>query len=93
MADWTSDATEALNLSLGQLTYPVSLNGGTDVWALVRSRQDTENLAEDESYENFHPSFTYPVCSAILLPRARLMPCRYMERRRKSMGIMTSLLM
>ncbi|KAF8232288.1 histone acetyltransferase type B catalytic subunit, partial [Tricholoma matsutake] len=43
MTDWTSDATEALTLSL------------------VRSREDKESLAEDESYENFNPSFTYPI--------------------------------
>jgi len=40
MTDWTSDANEALTLSL------------------VRSSED---LAEDESYLNFHPSFTYPI--------------------------------
>ncbi|KAF9466258.1 acyl-CoA N-acyltransferase [Collybia nuda] len=43
MTDWTSDANEALALSL------------------VRSREDKESIAEDEVYEGFHPSFTYPI--------------------------------
>ncbi|KAG6898244.1 hypothetical protein C0992_002258 [Termitomyces sp. T32_za158] len=42
MVDWTSDANEALKLTL------------------VRSTEDTKDLAEDESYE-FHPTFTYPI--------------------------------
>lgn len=68
MADWTADATEALTLSLGQSTpiiYTILLNGGRGV---VRSTQDKECLAEDESYENFNPSFTYPVRDAIFIP-------------------------
>jgi len=43
MTDWTSDANEALTLSL------------------VRSQEDKQSLAEGESYENFHPTFTYPI--------------------------------
>ncbi|KAF5386609.1 hypothetical protein D9615_001931 [Tricholomella constricta] len=43
MTDWTSDANEALRLSL------------------VRSTADKKSLAEGESYESFHPSFTYPI--------------------------------
>ncbi|KAF9484919.1 histone acetyltransferase type B [Pholiota conissans] len=29
--------------------------------SLVRSQKDKEALAEDESYENFNPNFTYPI--------------------------------
>ncbi|KAF8162862.1 histone acetyltransferase type B catalytic subunit [Crassisporium funariophilum] len=43
MSDWTSDANEALSLSL------------------VRSQIDKEALADDETYEDFHPNFTYPI--------------------------------
>lgn len=43
MTDWTSDANEALTLSL------------------VRSQEDKEALAENESYIEFHPNFTYPI--------------------------------
>uniref|UniRef100_A0A8H7Y2N6 Histone acetyltransferase type B catalytic subunit n=1 Tax=Psilocybe cubensis TaxID=181762 RepID=A0A8H7Y2N6_PSICU len=43
MSDWTTDANEALTLSL------------------VRSATDKEVLAEDETYEEFHPTFTYPI--------------------------------
>ncbi|PPQ67652.1 hypothetical protein CVT25_012680 [Psilocybe cyanescens] len=43
MSDWTTDANDALVLSL------------------VRSPKDKEVLAEDETYEEFHPTFTYPI--------------------------------
>ncbi|RDB23989.1 Histone acetyltransferase type B catalytic subunit [Hypsizygus marmoreus] len=43
MTDWTSDANEALTLSL------------------VRAKDDKECLAKDELYEEFHPTFTYPI--------------------------------
>ncbi|KDR81878.1 hypothetical protein GALMADRAFT_90297 [Galerina marginata CBS 339.88] len=43
MTDWTSDANDALILSL------------------VRSSKDKEVLGEDEAYEEFNPSFTYPI--------------------------------
>jgi histone acetyltransferase 1 len=29
----------------------------------VRANEDKEALGESESFENFHPTFTYPVCS------------------------------
>lgn len=29
----------------------------------VRANKDKEALGESESFENFHPTFTYPVCS------------------------------
>ena len=29
----------------------------------VRAKKDKEVLGESESFENFHPTFTYPVCS------------------------------
>ena len=28
----------------------------------VRANNDKEALGESESFENFHPTFTYPVC-------------------------------
>jgi hypothetical protein len=28
----------------------------------VRAIKDKEALGESESFENFHPTFTYPVC-------------------------------
>lgn len=29
----------------------------------VRATTDKKVLGDNESYENFHPTFTYPVCS------------------------------
>jgi hypothetical protein len=29
----------------------------------VRANKDKEALVDGESFENFHPTFTYPVCS------------------------------
>ncbi|KAJ2930049.1 hypothetical protein H1R20_g7005, partial [Candolleomyces eurysporus] len=29
--------------------------------SMVRAKEDKEVLAEDESYQNFHPAFTYPI--------------------------------
>ena len=34
-----------------------------DNWYLVRAQKDKESFAEDESYEDFSPTFTYPVCT------------------------------
>lgn len=35
----------------------------------VRSAKDKEALAEDETYEEFHPTFTYPVCNTMSIYR------------------------
>ncbi|KAJ7581507.1 histone acetyltransferase type B catalytic subunit [Mycena floridula] len=43
MAEWTSDANDALTLSL------------------VRASADKDSLIDDETYEEFHPTFTYPI--------------------------------
>ncbi|KAJ7273046.1 histone acetyltransferase type B catalytic subunit [Mycena rebaudengoi] len=43
MAEWTSDANEALTLSL------------------VRAPEDAQTLGDEETYVDFHPSFTYPI--------------------------------
>ncbi|KAJ7168325.1 histone acetyltransferase type B catalytic subunit [Mycena crocata] len=43
MAEWTSDANEALTLSL------------------VRATEDEQALGDEETYTEFHPSFTYPI--------------------------------
>ncbi|KAK0474226.1 acyl-CoA N-acyltransferase [Armillaria novae-zelandiae] len=43
MAEWTTDSTEALKLSM------------------VRADADKEMLGDDESYDEFHPTFTYPI--------------------------------
>jgi hypothetical protein len=32
----------------------------------VRATADKEALGDNESYENFHPTFTYPVCTSPL---------------------------
>ena len=32
----------------------------------VRATTDKEALGDNESYENFHPTFTYPVCMSPL---------------------------
>lgn len=65
MTDWTSDANEALTLSLGMhLRHKCQntlLTCGPNFSSIVRSQEDKETLAEDESYDEFHPNFTYPV--------------------------------
>ncbi|KAH6918972.1 histone acetyltransferase type B catalytic subunit [Coprinopsis sp. MPI-PUGE-AT-0042] len=40
--------------------WTVSSNDAVSL-SLVRSSEDKQSLAEDETYENFHPSFTYPI--------------------------------
>ena len=70
MSDWTSDANEALTLSLGMYLRHICQNTLAyecpNFSSIVRSQEDKEALAEDESYGEFHPNFTYPVRSALL---------------------------
>ena len=32
---------------------------------IVRATTEKEALGDNESYENFHPTFTYPVCTSL----------------------------
>lgn len=59
---WTINSNEALHISLGKAILstracrpciPTSLS--------VRAEEDKELLADDENFEDFHPTFTYPV--------------------------------
>ena len=34
---------------------------------LVRSQKDKDALADDETYEKFHPNFTYPVSRRLFI--------------------------
>jgi hypothetical protein len=57
----------------------------------VRANKDKEALAEGESFENFHPTFTYPVCGKILRQSLFLLTLcfRYMAKMRIYMGTPT----
>lgn len=90
MADWTSDANEALVLSLGRHSHPVWYNGTQFPDYLVRSKTDADALTKSEKYDEFNPTFTYPV--SVL--RIHLVPNlsffysgRYMVKKRRFMDI------
>jgi hypothetical protein len=57
----------------------------------VRANKDKEALGESESFENFHPTFTYPVCSFQFFLTGQLIfwGFRYMARMRIYMGTPT----
>lgn len=56
-------------------------------WTPVRSKADQNPLGEGESYEDFHPTFTYPVCAPCLLSQyVDELDLRFMETMRKSMA-------
>ena len=73
MADWTSDSNDSLLFSLGMCrslkwsatTSVLLVHAYAHFWTPVRSQKDKEALAEDEAYEEFNPSFTYPVWHCI----------------------------
>jgi len=62
MSEWTADSNEALTLSFGsygnlfQCEQTLITCSST-----VRASEDKEMLSPNESYEEFHPTFTYPV--------------------------------
>jgi hypothetical protein len=60
MAEWANDANEALTLSLGRCILP-SITLNTQECHTVRAEEDQASLGEEETYEDFHPNFTYPV--------------------------------
>lgn len=66
--DWTADANEALTLSLGR---PLCTNLSiTNPLRAVRADEDKQVLGDEETYEEFHPTFTYPVCFYLMLLRS-----------------------
>lgn len=60
MSDWTVSANDAVTLSLGASHPTPHVRTTTDV-GIVRAAEDKEVLSPNESYEGFHPPFTYPV--------------------------------
>jgi histone acetyltransferase 1 len=63
--DWTADANEALTLSLGGSSCTnLSI---TNALRVVRAEEDKQVLGGEEAYEEFHPTFTYPVCFCFML--------------------------
>lgn len=92
---WTANSNQALHLSLGTLrclnaivracAHPIASCG------LVRAKEDTDVLGDDESHEDFHPTFTYPVrVMCITSPLLYLIPVlsrRYSGRTRRYMVI------
>jgi hypothetical protein len=95
MADWTANSNDALHLSLGTIFR--------DIWVvfsaahlmrfIVRANKDKEVLSDDESFENFHPTFTYPVRTDIplfcSLTPLNFVGFRYMAKTRIYMGTPT----
>lgn len=63
MADWTANSNDALHLSLGTIFCDIlAVFSGAHVMRFtVRANKDKEVLSDGESFENFHPTFTYPV--------------------------------
>jgi histone acetyltransferase 1 len=63
--DWTADANEALTLTLGgSLRTNLRI---TNALRAVRAEEDKQVLGGEETYEEFHPTFTYPVCFYFML--------------------------
>lgn len=96
MADWTANSNEALTLSLGEYVKafcPVVRTGRIHdlCYVTVRSKPDKESLATEESYENFHPTFTYPVSafSSLALVLLMIWGSRFTETTRKYMDTRT----
>jgi hypothetical protein len=89
--DWTADANEALTLSLGGLLCNNS--SITNAFRAVRAEEDKQVLGGEERYEEFHPTFTYPVCFYFyLITHSPVIPChlsRYTERTKRFMAIKT----
>jgi hypothetical protein len=92
-SNWTANSNDALHLSLGTFFRDLGLPWRLDyiVRFTVRANKDKEALRESESFENFHPSFTYPVCSfqSFLADRPTFCGFRYMARMRIYMGTPT----
>jgi hypothetical protein len=62
--NWTANSNDALHLSLGTFFRVTLVFLGAYITRFtVRANKDKEALSESESFENFHPTFTYPVCS------------------------------
>ena len=63
MADWTANSNDALHLSLGTIFRGILVvfSGAHVMRSTVRANKDKEVLSDGESFENFHPTFTYPV--------------------------------
>lgn len=74
MTEWTINSNEALTLSLGQanmLTVHTAADRKLPIPLTVRSPADKAVLGEDETYEDFHPTFTYPVCTRLSMKHMR----------------------
>lgn len=52
----------------------------------MRAVADKESLAEDESYENYHPGFTYPVRLLTLFLSHDLIPAQIYGEQEKIYG-------
>lgn len=63
--DWTADANDALTLSLGGSLYTSSSIANT--FCAVRAEEDRQVPGSEETSEEFHPTFTYPVCFYFML--------------------------
>jgi hypothetical protein len=89
--NWTANSNDALHLSLGIFFRDSVFFGAYITRFTVRANKDKEVLGESESFENFHPRFTYPVCSfqSFLIDQLTLWGFRYMARMRIYTGTPT----
>jgi histone acetyltransferase 1 len=63
--NWTANSNDALHLSLGIIIRDIVCSEPHSSRLTVRANKDKEALGESESFENFHPTFTYPVCACL----------------------------
>jgi hypothetical protein len=92
MANWTANSSDALHLSLGILLCKSGLFTSSPGFCIVRANKDKEVLGDNESYETFHPTFTYPVHKLFSFEFASsslIFRFRYMVKMRKYMGTRT----
>ena len=59
MEEWTSDSNESLVISMGMSEIEVACKFNS--LKAVRSPVDKDVLTETEDYDEFNPTFTYPV--------------------------------
>jgi len=87
--DWTADANDALTLSLGGLSA-INLSTPNSALRTVRAGDDRQVLGDEETYEEFHPTFTYPVCCHFAHVYYLLLTfCRFTEKMKRFMATRT----
>ena len=66
MSEWASNSNEALTLSLGLCRRMLQESTtASHCFRTVRASEDRALLGEEEDYEKFYPTFTYPVSESL----------------------------